>query len=161
MHGTQTQNQFAAKLIQGERCILKLHGHFNSPETYIFSQSQYDAAYGKDALDYTKPLAKVLRQIFVSHSLLFLGCSLEQDRTLELFKDVVRSNAFDIPAHFAFLPEPQEHSQKIPKENLLDEAKIRPIWYQISTDEDGMQDHSQLEQLLSYAIDCANGKAKV
>lgn len=44
MHGTQTQ--FAAKLIKGERCILKLHGHFNSAETYIFSKAQYDAAYG-------------------------------------------------------------------------------------------------------------------
>lgn len=73
MHGIQSQNQFASKLIQGERCILKLHGNYNSPETYIFSKVQYDEAYGDEGLDYTKPLAKVLRQVFISHSLVFLG----------------------------------------------------------------------------------------
>ncbi|WP_319476314.1 SIR2 family protein [Marispirochaeta aestuarii] len=161
MYGTQTQNQFAAKLIQGERCILKLHGNFNSPATYIFSQVQYDAAYGKNELDYTKPLAKVLRQIFISHSLLFLGCSLEQDRTLELFINVVNSNSFDIPEHFAFLPEPMDHTLKIDKENLLSTAKIRPIWYKVICNEDGNPDHSELEDMLKFAIDCAANRAKV
>lgn len=161
MYGTQTQNQFASKLVQGERCILKLHGNYNSPDTYIFSQAQYNDAYGENGLDYTKPLAKVLRQIFISHSLLFLGCSLEQDRTLELFINVVDSNSFDIPEHFAFLPEPAEHAIKIAKENLLSSAKIRPIWYQVSIDEDGNQDHSQLEEMLKFAIDCAANRAKI
>lgn len=161
MYGTQTQNQFAAKLVQGERCILKLHGNYNSADTYIFSQAQYSSAYGENELDYTKPLAKVLRQIFISHSLLFLGCSLEQDRTLALFIDVVNSRSFDIPEHFAFLPEPEEHAIKIEKENLLSSAKIRPIWYQVTIDEDGKQNHSQLEDMLKLAIDCAANRAKL
>lgn len=161
MYGTQTHNQFASKLIQGERCILKLHGHYDSSETYIFSKSQYDEAYGGKEFEYQKPLAKVLRQIFVSHSLLFLGCSLEQDRTLDLFIDVNRSGTFDIPDHFAFLPLPVNHGKRIEKEDLLSRAKIRPIWYQIKLDEQGNQDHSQLEMLLKFAIDCSSGKAKV
>lgn len=161
MHGTQSQNQFASRLIQGERCILKLHGHYSSTETYIFSKSQYNYAYGDKALDYQKPLAKILRQIFISHSLLFLGCSLEQDRTLDLFIDVVSSDTFDIPEHFAFLPKPHPHSKIIDKEDQLSRAKIRPIWYQVKIDEHGNQDHSQLEALLKFAIDCAAGKAKV
>lgn len=161
MHGTQSQNQFASKLIQGERCILKLHGNFNSPESYIFSKSQYDDAYGNGSLDYTKPLAKILRQIFISHSLLFLGCSLEKDRTLELFIDVVDSNTFDIPPHFALLPDMDEHNEKLAKEELLMRAKIQPIWYATTTNEDGTQDHSQLNELLAFSIDCASGKASV
>lgn len=161
MYGTQSKNQFASRLIQGERCILKLHGHYNSAETYIFSKSQYDNAYGDGGLDYQKPLAKVLRQIFISHSLLFLGCSLEQDRTLELFIDVVCSNTFDIPQHFAFLPQPLENSKKIAKEDLLYKAKICPIWYQVKIDEHQNEDHSQLGFLLNFAISCASGKAKV
>jgi len=159
MHGTQSQNQFASKLIQGERCILKLHGNFNSPETYIFSKSQYDEAYGNDCLDYTKPLAKVLRQIFISHSLLFLGCSLAKDRTLELFIDVVNSDTFDIPPHFALLPEIADHSEKLGKEELLMRAKIQPIWYQTETNDDSTLNHSQLTEILAFAIDCASGKA--
>jgi hypothetical protein len=162
MHGTQTQNQFAAKLIQGERCILKLHGNVNDPDTYIFSKSQYNDAYGDyPSFDYTRPLAKTLRQIFVSHSLLFLGCSLEQDRTLELFQDVVNSKAFDIPAHFALLPKPSDYDKYLAKEEMLQEAKIRPVWYQAPKDKDGKSDHSGLEKLLKLAIDCAAGKTRI
>jgi hypothetical protein len=162
MHGTQTQNQFAAKLIQGERCILKLHGTVSDPETYILSKAQYNDAYGDDAFfDYTRPLAKTLRQIFVSHSLLFLGCSLDQDRTLGLFQDVVASRAFDIPAHFALLPKPSDHEKHLAKEELLEKAKIRPIWYEISNGKDGKYDHSGLEKLLKLAIDCAAGRTRI
>lgn len=162
MHGTQTQNQFAAKLIQGERCILKLHGTVNDPETYILSKAQYNDAYGDDAsFDYTRPLAKTLRQVFVSHSLLFLGCSLEQDRTLSLFQDVVNSRAFDIPAHFALLPKPSDHAKYLAKEELLQQAKIRPIWYQVPESKDGKHDHSGLEKLLKLAIDCAAGRTRI
>lgn len=159
MHGIQSQNQFASKLIQGERCILKLHGNYNSPETYIFSKAQYDEAYGSEGLDYTKPLAKVLRQVFISHSLVFLGCSLAQDRTLDLFFDVVSSNAFDIPPHFAFLPDVENHNEKLEKEELLGQAKIQPIWYSVTRDDNDDQNHSQLYRLLSFAVDCAHGKA--
>lgn len=159
MHGTQTQNQFASKLIQGDRCILKLHGHFNSPNTYVFSQTQYDDAYGLGTLDYSKPLAKTLRQIFISHSLLFLGCSLEKDRTLDLFKDVYSSKTFEIPEHFAFLPMPD--NGRIEKENSLAAANIHPIWYNILKNEDKSEDHSVLEQLLDFAISCSKGKARI
>lgn len=158
MYGTQTQNQFASKLIQGERCILKLHGHYDSPETYIFSKKQYDLAYGEDKLDFTKPLAKALRQIFISHSLLFLGCSLEEDRTMDLFKNVVASKSFDIPNHYALLPKTM---QSLEKEETLQEANIEPLWYEIVEDDQGNQDHSQLELMLEFAIDCVNGKARI
>jgi len=162
MHGTQTQNQFAAKLIQGERCILKLLGTVNDPETYIFSEAQYNYAYGDDAsFDYTRPLAKTLRQIFVSHSLLFLGCSLEQDRTLGLFQDVVNSRAFDIPDHFALLVKPSDHIKCLAKEEMLQQAKIRPIWYPVINSEDGKSDYSGLEKLLKLAIDSADGRTRI
>lgn len=163
MHGIQSQNQFAAKLIQGERCILKLHGNYNSPESYIFSQVQYDGAYGNidGNPDYTKPLSKVLRQIFISHTLLFLGCSLDQDRTLKLFSDVVASNSFDVPDHYAFLAKPENNQEILNKEELLATAKIRPIWYEVKVQEDGTSSHENLDMLLQYATDCIYGKAKV
>lgn len=163
MHGTQSQNQFAARLIQGDRCILKLHGHFNSAETYIFSEAQYDAAYGNinGKPDYTKPLAKVLRQIFISHTMLFLGCSLEADRTLTLFEDIVSSNGFDVPDHYALLPKPAANQKIIEKENLLSKSRIRPIWYEVVEDENGNKSHQQMEQILNFAADCMYGKARM
>jgi hypothetical protein len=37
-----------------------------------------------EALHWQAPLPKALRQVFISQSLLFVGCRLEQDWTLEL-----------------------------------------------------------------------------
>lgn len=154
MHGIQERSKFVSQLIQGERCILKLHGNVNEPTTYIFSQEQYAAAYGDGAIDFTKPLAKTLRQIFVSSSLLFLGCSLEQDRTLELFEAVVASNEFEVPDHFAIVSKPASPGDLVIKEKRLLEMKIRPIWYEVDAD----RNHTRLGQLLSYAVDRATGR---
>jgi len=156
MHGIQDRSKFVTSLIQGERCILKLHGNVGDQNTYIFSQQQYSNAYGEE-IDFTKPLAKTLRQIFVSTSLLFIGCSLEQDRTLDLFSTVVKSKEFEIPDHFAILNKPTSDVEMQAKENILLEMNIRPIWYEI--DSDG--GHTKLEKLLKYIADCSNGRARL
>jgi hypothetical protein len=156
MHGIQDKNKFVTSLIQGERCILKLHGNVGDQNTYIFSQQQYQDAYGED-IDFTKPLAKTLRQIFISSSLLFIGCSLEQDRTLDLFSSVVKSKEFEIPDHFAILNKPASHRETTAKENRLLEMKIRPIWYEV--DSDGK--HTKFEKIFKYIADCSNGLARL
>ncbi|NDW11161.1 SIR2 family protein [Dysgonomonas sp. 520] len=153
MYGTQQQNKFVTDLIKGDRCILKLHGNVGEKESYIFSNSQYEKAYGKE-LDFKKPLPKALRQIFISHSLLFLGCSLEQDRTLELFKQIKDEEEFEIPDHFAFLPKPKTAKEKREKENRLLKINIKVIWY--PTDE-----HDYVEKLLKLAIEVSNKKIRI
>lgn len=149
MHGTQ-QNKFAAKLIKGDRCILKLHGNVEDSKTYIFTQKQYDEAYGGGSCDFGKPLPRALRQIFVSHSLLFLGCSLEHDRILELFQTVVQANDYDIPNHYALLPVPKLAQEKREKEERLLKLKIHPIWYP-------MKQHEFVEKILRLAADMSKG----
>jgi len=156
MHGIQDRNKFVSSLIQGDRCILKLHGNVGDQNTYIFSQQQYSNAYGEE-IDFTKPLAKTLRQIFVSNSLVFIGCSLEQDRTLDLFSTVVKSEEFEIPDHFAILNKPTSHEETKAKEDILLNMNIRPIWYE--TDFDG--GHTKLEKLLEYIADCSNDRASL
>jgi hypothetical protein len=153
MYGTQQQHKFVTDLIKGDRCILKLHGNVGDRETYILSSSQYESAYGKE-LDFKKPLPKALRQIFISHSLLFLGCSLEQDKTLELFKKIKDDGEFDIPDHFAFLPKPRTAKEKREKENRLLKINIKVIWY--PTDQ-----HIYVEKLLGLAIQAANNQIKI
>jgi hypothetical protein len=153
MHGSEKHHKFAVSLIRGDRCILKLHGDFSDADTYIFSTQQYDRAYG-NPLDFTTPLARSLRQIYVSHSLLFLGCGLGPDRTLEVFQAVINSNDFDLPTHYAILEEPALPAERQAKENRLLPLKIRPIWYQ-------NRDHAMVEKLLRLALDCAKGKVSV
>lgn len=147
MHGLQQGNKFVPKLIKGGRCILKLHGDAEDYETYVFTEEQYAAGYGSP-LDFTKPLPKALRQIFISHSLLFLGCSLGQDKTLELFDKVRRDTEFEIPDHFAILPTPSNPADKNAKEGFLLNLKIRPLWYPSGN-------HDFVEKYLKLIIDVA------
>jgi len=151
MHGIQPGNAFVQRLLRGERCILKLHGDARQENTYVFTQAQYQAAYG-EPLSFQNQLPRALRQIFISHSLLFLGCSLEQDRTLELFKSVVDEAAFEIPDHFALLNEPSTAKERANKEARLLNLKIRPFWYATPAGDDGRPDHNLLELILKLAI---------
>jgi hypothetical protein len=153
MHGIQQRNTFVTDLIRGDRCILKLHGNVGEKETYILSKSQYDAAYG-EIVDFTKPLPKTLRQIFISHSMLFLGCSLEQDRTLDLFKQIKDEGQFEIPDHFAILSKPATAEKKRVKENRLSKMNIKAIWYPAGK-------HDFVEKILKLAIDAANNRIKI
>lgn len=151
MHGTQAANNFVQRLLRGERCILKLHGDAGQANTHVFTQAQYVAAYG-EPIAFKNQLPRALRQIFISHSLLFLGCSLEQDKTLDLFKSVINDAAFEIPDHFALLNEPATLQERAHKEDRLLQLQIRPLWYATPIDVDGKPDHSLLEQILKLAI---------
>lgn len=155
MHGTQTGNNFVQRLLRGERCILKLHGDAGQANTHVFTQVQYQEAYGGaggEPFAFQNQLPRALRQIFISHSLLFLGCSLEQDKTLDLFRSVVDDAAFEIPDHFALLNEPATLQERGRKEARLLQLRIRPLWYTTPYDAEGKPDHSLLEQILKLAI---------
>ena len=153
MHGSQTENNFAVNLIKGDRCILKLHGDSANTATYVFSTQQYDRAYG-NPLDFNKPLARALRQIYVSHTLLFVGCSLEQDRTLDLFRTVVHSKLFDIPIHYALIEKKGTSAQFASKLRRLDQLSIRPIWVQKA-------DFPMIDRLLSLALAVSKKRVSV
>lgn len=150
MHGRQQGNKFVAKLIKGDRCILKLHGDAEDYKTYVLTRDQYKTAYGSP-VDFKKPLPRALRQIYISHSLLFIGCSLEQDRTLDLFKTVVEQKQFDIPDHYAILPEPPTRAERTKKESRLLKLQIHPLWYPKGA-------HDFVEKYLSLALDYAKGR---
>ncbi|MFC3193377.1 SIR2 family protein [Marinicella sediminis] len=152
MHGLQEGNKFSTKLVQGERCLLKLHGDAEDHETYVFTAEQYDKAYG-NPLDFTKPLSKALRQIYVTSSLLFLGCSMSHDKTLELFSEVILDSDFDVPDHFSLLPQPNDGETKNQKEARLNELKIRTLWYPDD-------DHSYVEKYLALALDMASERLR-
>lgn len=127
MHGTQEHNYFP-RLVRGDRCLLKLHGDADNPATHILTQVQYANSYGTP-FDFHKPLPKALRQVFVSQSLLFLGCSLEQDWTLELFEKAKQADEYAIPNHYAILPAPADAQAKQQKETRLLMLNIQPLWY--------------------------------
>lgn len=146
MHGTQEHN-FFPRLVRGDRCLLKLHGDADNPATHILTQAQYDNSYG-NPFDFHKPLPKALRQVFVSQSLLFLGCSLEQDWTLDLFEKAKQADEYAIPNHYAILPAPADAQAKQQKATRLLTLNIQPLWY--PTDE-----HEFVERYLRLIVDVA------
>jgi len=148
MHGIQQGHNFVQRLLRGDRCILKLHGDVSQPGSYVFTEQQYEAAYG-NPIEYSNQLPRALRQIYISNSLLFLGCSLSQDKTLELFKEVKDGQQFEIPDHFAIISEPEDIEEKQSTEDRLLDIKIRPIWYK-SDDQ-----HAMATKLVELAVDIA------
>lgn len=146
MHGTQEHN-FFPRLVRGDRCLLKLHGDADNEATHILSQVQYATGYG-NPFDFHNPLPKALRQVFVSQSLLFLGCSLDQDWTLELFKQAKRADEYAIPNHYAILPAPEDPQIKQQKETQLLTLNIQTLWYPAGQ-------HEFVEHYLQLIVDVA------
>lgn len=146
MHGTQEHN-FFPRLVRGDRCLLKLHGDADNPATHILTQVQYDDGYG-NPFDFHKPLPKALRQVFVSQSLLFLGCSLEQDWTRELFERAKQADEYAIPNHYAILPAPENAQAKQRKATQLLTLNIQPLWYPAGQ-------HEFVERYLQLIVDVA------
>lgn len=146
MHGTQ-ENKFFSRLVRGDRCLLKLHGDAESEATHILTAEQYAHAYGKP-FDFQKSLPKALRQIYISQSLLFLGCGLEQDWTMELFKAARDSDGYQVPNHYAIVEAPTDAQVKQQKETRLLDLNIQPIWYPNG-------EHQMVENIIDLVADVA------
>ena len=146
MHGTR-ENNFFSRLVRGDRCILKLHGDAETEVTHILTAEQYEQAYGHP-FDFQKPLPKALRQIYVSQSLLFLGCGLDQDWTMDLFQAAKDGDGYQIPIHYAIVEAPVEAQAKQHKETRLLALNIQPIWYPYGQ-------HSLVDRLVDLVADVA------
>lgn len=106
-----------------EQFLLKLHGDCRRAETRVLLKAEYEEAYAPGS-DIREELALMYRM----HNLLFLGCSLGPDRTVQLVAEVATSDK-NMPKHYALLALPSSDEQRIDRENFLSERGIYPIWY--------------------------------
>ena len=107
----------------GVRSLFKLHGTVTGGlieyEKIVFTQAQYDRHYGKDS-----PLTRELKDCFKNRMMLFLGCSLESDRTMELLQEVIQPG----DSYYSVVScEPSERDEKV---RQLGEKHIRAILYE-------------------------------
>jgi hypothetical protein len=108
--------------------------------------AEYAAAYEPGST-----IREELTLLYRSNSLLFLGCSLGGDRTVQLVAEVAGSDA-NMPKHYAFLECPPTDRKRVERENWLTKRGIYPIWY---TD-----DHdAAMSCLLSGLIDTQNARS--
>ena len=138
LHGTAV-GEFRRRIVNGSRCLLKLHGKHDVPSGRVLLKDEYDGFYHPGSNG-----REELSLVFRRGGIFFLGCSLHQDRTMALLKEIADADR-NMPRHFALLQRPEE-SMFIAREHFLTERNIFPIWY------DG--DHStDVEALLVALMD--------
>lgn len=128
---TDTDNQaLITALSNRKRAVLKLHGNINAPSNCMLSGIQYEQAYGKGGIDMSLPLPRKLRRIFEHASIFFIGCSLNRDRTLNVFEKVMEERGqADLPQHFAIVEAPENETEMVDRNSFLASIGITPIWY--------------------------------
>lgn len=114
---------------KGGRCLIKFHGDLAEPRTRVLTLEEYEERYEKPSA-----VKDSLIELFRNHKLLFLGCSLSNDRTMELFKEIADADK-KTPRHFAWLKAPEREGDQINREQFLTERSIFPIWYDGDHDE--------------------------
>jgi NAD-dependent SIR2 family protein deacetylase len=108
--------------------VIKLHGDIRNPKRCILSKAQYDEAYGN--ADLSKPIPKLLQYYFKNNSLLFIGCSLNNDRTVQVFaKAKAAAGDFDFPTHFAIEEAPENQEELANRNSELIRLGITAIWF--------------------------------
>ncbi len=110
-----------------KRCLLKLHGDFEDSESMVLTMTQYVREYGShdsSQVDLTLPLPGVISQAFQSMPMLFVGCSLKFDRTMQVIGRIAKK--YTRLKHFALLSEGERSTQRL---HELDVATIRPLFY--------------------------------
>lgn len=115
----------------GKTTIIKLHGDIRTPAGCILSKNQYDDAYGGNGIDVSKPIPQALEYYFRNSSLLFLGCSLNQDRTMRVFEAIKASlsNEINLPQHFSIEQSPDDQADLAKRNDYLLRLGITPIWF--------------------------------
>lgn len=118
------QDRLAQIQLNQELCLLKLHGDIGkeavSLEDLVFTSAQYAQHYAENS-----PLVSVLSQRFSTRRMLFLGCSLTVDRTMQILKQVVTARKGI--RHFAILG--CEKSEISMRSKELEKLGILPIFY--------------------------------
>jgi hypothetical protein len=111
------------------RSLLKLHGDCRDAKTRVLGTVEYDVAYGAKGA-----VREELANVYRNRSLLCLGCSLADDRTVGLMRDVAAADKNN-PKHYALCKVPGDESERVKREHFLTERNIFPIWYTDDHDE--------------------------
>jgi len=104
-----------------EHYLIKIHGCVSAPDEVVMTKTSYDELYDKDSKHMVR-----LRSILGGNMLLFLGCSLKEDRTVNLLREV------GLGDHYAILEmngEVEESAFQQRRRLMSDDLKMHCIWY--------------------------------
>lgn len=136
-------------LLGNRRVLIKLHGDWQDRVGRTFARSDYETNYGEKQPEKKRALlAGVERLLFSARSLLFVGASLQTDRTVELLQRVHREHAGI--HHFAIMSAPSTATRFHVKERKLRDCGVMPLWYVAKTPEDHPR---EVERMLEIIVE--------
>jgi NAD-dependent SIR2 family protein deacetylase len=110
--------------------IIKLHGDIKTPGNCILSKNQYDQAYSNNEIDLSHPIPKLLEYYYKNSSLLFLGCSLNNDRTVQVLRAVKQRVGDIVIQHFVIEQAPETENELVDRNAFLANLGITGIWFE-------------------------------
>jgi SIR2-like domain len=119
--GTEPDNVIRA-MHRNEHALIKIHGDAADRTARVFTGLEYDAQY--------KGISRLARVMFTNRPLLFLGCSLDKDRTL----DVLEAIHQEIPglAHYAVLAGYYSVSRTRVRRDELARGFVAKFWEEVT-----------------------------
>ena len=122
--------------------LLKLHGDWEDADHRVLTLSEYRQHYGEAQaeINFDLPLPQLFKLLAV-RPLLFLGCNLNEDRTLNILKRVAAD--LKTSRHYAVVQKPKSAAKFRARVQFLATRNIRPIWYPEG-------EHHRIERLLEY-----------
>ena len=131
---------------QNRHALIKLHGDVRNPSTFTFTALEYDESYGSLERGTRGVLTQLGNVIYTNRPLLFLGCSLEKDRTLTVLQQVAAQNPY--LTHYAVLAAPKTRAELEQRRDALGRAGIVPLWFM-------PKDFTQIRMLLDRLVERA------
>jgi HEAT repeat protein len=107
---------------RNDHVLLKLHGDASDRTHRVLTLQDYNEKYG------VSQRLKALFEFTLTRRLLFLGCSLQMDRTVEVLRETAARYP-DYVDHFAVLEQPRDANELTAREEMLGKLGIRPIWF--------------------------------
>ena len=120
-------NEILGAIQQNRHALIKLHGDVLEPKTFTFTALEYDMSYGNRKRGTRGVLTQLGNVIYTNRPLLFLGCSLETDRTLKVLRQVAKQNPY--LTHYAVLAAPTTDATRQRRRDALARAGIVPLWF--------------------------------
>ena len=117
-------------LTDGSKVLVKLHGKANSGLSRVLTYTEYQRHYGEG-----NSLLSVIEAISTK-TLLFVGCSLVVDRTIQTLIQHCETKGHDaVTRHYAFLSISEDEDRLARRDDIV-RANIFPIWYPANEEHD-------------------------
>jgi tetratricopeptide (TPR) repeat protein len=110
--------------------LWKLHGDYKTKADRVLTHGEYTEHYGHSdpgQIDWQRPLPRLFESLLAARPVLFLGSSLEQDRTVRMLAAFAQRHPG--VGHYALLEDPADDQRRQVRARALSNVGVRPLWF--------------------------------